>query len=441
MPIPAHHLAAYAVHHLGRAIYRRHRKKVLGLGAAALGYAGFRSFRKKKQKNKMPRRNRDQRGQRVDTFGRQYVPYAADGGSMANRKRRRTERSSNAGGNPSVMTYARMTTGRKKSLKSRAISLLRTTVVPYIDRWNALTSAYDSAGYYALSYTKVNPTDNAVMPVYTFELNQSFRTDAFSKLCPMLRLVRNDVSGNYEFVSQVCQLEENTGIVGTFRGEKQTNSIDPVSDPETSNYYHLDWTDIRMLITGPRKTATRVKVQLVRWIDDAATMPALYGNNGTIYTPHGYPTGEDLDRFNNHWQQFCAPLMNNPLSIRSAKNQAPLWTVIQSKTFEFQPRDTSEDGPTGGVGDSKVFKWFNRVGHTYDYNRAVLPANPDPDEEFNPNEWGTSNNQFDLVAKDKARLFLVISAYTPTGVDGTNLAPDVAASFDLVVRRKWLYNS
>lgn len=411
---------------------KRLARSYVALGAgSAFAYGTYRN---------MPRTSRDSHGRAIDQFGRSRSrPYAADGGSMANRKRRRT--SSAKYGNPSVMTYDNMSTGRHKSFSRRAMSLLKSTIQPYIDRWNALTTSYDSSGYYPLTYTKTSTVANTEFPVYTFELNSSFRDQGgVGAANPMLRLIRNDATGNYEFVTQVATNEESSATTRVMLPEYYTSTVSPVSAPDTTNFYHLDWTSIKMLITGPRKTATRVKLQLCRWIDDAATMPSFFAN-GTLSATNGYPTGEDLDRFNGHWQQFVAPLIGNPIASRTIKNSKPIWTVLQSKTFDFQPRDTSDDGPTGGVGDTKVLRWLNRVGHTYDFNRAALPANPDPDEERDPNEWGVSFGNNQIVAKDKARLFLVISAYTPVPADGTNLAPDVGASFDLQIRRKWYLNA
>lgn len=435
MPIPASHLVAYVGGRVVRALYKKYRKRAIAAGVAYLSYQAYKN---------MPRssgrmRGRDARRGESILYNRAR-PYEADGGSMSNNKRRRVRREPQSMNNPSVMTFASMTTGKHKSFRARSMSLLTKSVFPYIDRWNALTNAYDSSGYYPLTFTKVSVTDNSTWPVYTMELNSSFRSDAVGQVAPMLRLIRNDTTGNYEFVPQVHRDNEDTLDVRSFQNEYYTTNFNPVTVTPVNNNLHLDWTNIKMLITGPRKSATRVRVQLVRWTDDAATMPAYY-QTGALTARHGYPVGEDLDRFNAHWQQYCASLIGNPLSTRTAKNQKPLWQVLKSRVFEFQPRDTSEDGPTGGVGDSKVFKWFNRVGHTYDFNRAQLANNPDPDEEAFPNEWGVIANSFDIIAKDQARLFLVVSAYTPTGADGTNLAADVGASFDLQIRRKWYYAS
>lgn len=430
MPLPAtHHLVAWVAGSVIRAAYHRYKRRAIAAGAVYLSYKAYR---------RMPMRGRDARRGEARMYNRgRPRPYDADGGTMANNKRRKYN--PQPLGTGSVMTQSSMSTGRHKTFRNRSLSLLTTTVSPYIDRWNALTNAYDSAGFYPLTYTKVAPADNGVMPVYTFELNASYRTDAIGQVAPMLRLFRNDVTGNYEFTPQTQRNNEDTVAFSQMQAEYYP-SIAPLGVSNSNNNLHLDWTSIKMLITGPRKSATRVRVQLVRWTDDSATMPAYY-ETGAINSNHGYPAGEDLARFNAHWQQFCAPLIGNPLSTRTAKNQKPVWQVIKSRVFDFQPRDTSDDGPSGGVGDSKVFKWFNRVGHTYNYNRAQLPVNPDPDEEFAPNEWGTTTNSFDLVAKDQARLFLVFSAYTPVGADPTNQATDVGASFDLVVRRKWYFTA
>lgn len=343
-----------------------------------------------------------------------------------------------------------MATGRFKSYKQKVDSLVRTTIQPQIERFQWLTNTYEAGNAFKLTHTAggAGLTGVNYMPVYMFELNNCHNR-VFAKTgkfgCPGMRLFRNAATGAYQFDSLGVRNSEDNLVQYPWWVEFAYEN-----NENAQAHGYLDWVDIRLLIQGPRKTASRVTVQLIKFTDEDCMPPVFVtdssSNPPTIDTVRpGVVSGstEVYREWNNFWQAQCAPLLGNPLAFRKQAESDSKITVMKSITYSFQPRATDEDGPAGGVGDYRCVKWFNRVGHTYDFTSAKIDVNPDADEEINPQEHnGEREPTFTTSAKDRARMFLLIKAFTPTTAEATDpgLEADVACSFDIALRRKWYYS-
>lgn len=394
-----------------------------------------------------------------------------DMGTYTNRKSSATMGTQTEAIRPSggVLTFRSKKTGRRESEFKKMMKLMKANQQIFVDRWQRLSDPSDSSMSFNLSHVNSDAVTNNVgtstFPVYLFELNALNQNVVGNRggsgvstvlSSPMMQLARLDDATQDRFITQPLTgrgFDDTTDAYGwTF--EEQTNSA--VSIPVPIDRAYLDWVDLRIALMGARKYPSNVRIQIVRFTDEFA-QPAVWttltsttlpttGNNsanpratadwGTI-TP---AISSNFDEWNSHWVQYTAPLISHPLNVRK-KTSKSIWKVLHSKTFTFQPRDTSDDAPTGGVGDQVMFKWFNRIAKQYRYVQSGDNLDPTPDESHLPNEWGQlDSDRRDTHARPLARLFVVISGWSPGNFNPSVPADNVPA-FDILVRRKWTYPS
>ena len=90
-------------------------------------------------------------------------------------------------------------------------------------------------------------------------------------------------------------------------------------------------------------------------------------------------------------------------------------------------------------------KWFNRVEKNYKFTEVQdVSTQIDADEQLVPQEgFTTLAPQYTTSPHNKARLFLIISATVPvtnSTAQPVTAIPDVYASYDILLRRKWWFN-
>lgn len=385
----------------------------------------------------------------------------ADGGSVANSSYR-SKRARIV--SRTRMDYDRKVFGKFKSWSRKLNSLMRAATYPIIDRYSNLSSTYDNGGVYGLGFVNhsVNTTSFAY-PVYLFDLNSlpygnENGTTRYSM--PMMRLFRS--GANYQFVYQGLRGFDTDGNNNRYDWQVEYRA-ENTNFPSVENAF-LDWIDFRLMLNGPRKTHSKVTVQIVRFPDDDC-QPEAYkttdGSSASTTLPTGVVTtsygpanqADNISEWNNMWQEVCAPLISNPLVARPVQTVQRM-QILKSWTYMFQPRDTSEDGPTNGAGDVVACKYRYGVGKTFRYRKIPSTTGQvTAAEEDGPNDFGQVADaaDFQLHARPKARLFLLIKAYTPSratvadavGEDDTSTTMryvdyDFMASFDILVRRKWI---
>lgn len=403
--------------------------------AAELGYHGYHALKRMYSERSHNRRKRPFRGgyQVPDNF------YPEQPSKMP-------RHNGSAGSNPSVMTMSRVKSGRYKPFNKKMMSLMKASLVPYIDRWGVLTTTYDATGTWNLVNRTTDTNVTFEYPVFLYELNTAATSNTAAVGSPMMQLKRTTATGNYSFVPVIGSNADATANV--YAPYVEYNGDVSVAN-SNAPYGYLDWCDIRMTVTGPKKTSSKFKVQLIRFTDQSfqppcyTTLSATPTTLPTVKNGRDQPTaGDDLNEWNNFWQKFVAHLLGNPLNTRS-EPVGRKFTVLKTFGCTFQPRSTTDDSITGGTGDTKLVKWFNRVGKTFTYAQAdTQTTSVTTAEEINPTEAVTTittNN--DTHARPLARMFLLITGYTPVVADGTTdrALTDVGCSFDLLVRRKFYF--
>lgn len=351
-----------------------------------------------------------------------------------------------------VLRHYKKKTGRYKPFSAKVSALLKCQVAPQIESWRDLTNGYDAGGSKILSLAKADATTDTTFPVHIYELNNlnNKQSGALPGItgtgCWFLK--RQDTTGNFYLENLTHQNNDNSG--GTYGWEIDFRN--GANADNTTPYAYLDWVDIRLMFSGPRKYPCRVKVQLVRFLEEDCC-PGMYQTTNvvtvapTAATIRQDPTSrpDAVSEWNQMWLEYTGALLNNPINTRSQYHNGKKIAVLKSCQFDFQPRDTSDDGPTGGVGDVKVLKWFNRVEKNYKFTEVQdVSTQIDADEQLVPQEgFTTLAPQYTTSPHNKARLFLIISATVPvtnsTAQPVTSTA-DVYASYDILLRRKWWFN-
>lgn len=362
-----------------------------------------------------------------------------------------------------VQVYRKIKSGRRKSKSSAMMSMMKSVSVPQIHRFQNLTVANDAGGAYNLSYWNSNAAadlGDTALPVYFMDLNHLLANNVGGTMvydAPFRRLYRKDATaGNVDqFFTQVVFGRDNEDSANVYnwvleKGYNLTNADRGIRAA------YLNWVESRLLIYGARKYPSRVRVSLIRWTDTVtqarATVTATYQNpaptfiaarsstpdTGSLYTP---ATETDTQRdWNAFWLERTASMTSNPLTVRP-KGARPLFTVLKSHTYDFQPRSLDTDGPAGGVGEQVVLKWFHEVGKTFKFLHTTTSDQPNADEQSNPNEFPLQTfAELECVCAPRARMSLMIEGITQStsSADGD---PDTAPSFDMCVRRKWTFTA
>lgn len=403
--------------------------------AAELGYHGYHALKRMYSERSHNRRKRPFRGgYRVpDNF------YPEPPAKMPRYR-------GDAGANPSVLTMTRVKSGRRKSFARKMQSLMKASLVPYIDRFGVLTTTYDANNFYAMAYRTLDTNVTFELPVYLYELNTAAVSNTARVGSPLMQLKRVTATGNYIFVPV---LGSNSDASASPYAPYIEYNGDATVANSNAPYGYMDWADVRLAVQGPKKTYSKFTCQMIRFTDDSfqppcySTLFATPNTPPTVQNGRDQPTaGDDLNEWNSFWQEFCAHLLGSPLATRASR-VGRKFAVMKSYSCTFQPRSTTDDSITGGVGDSKQIKWFNHVGRTFTYAQAdTKTTTVTTAEEIVPGEAQDPQGTFvDTHARPRARQFLLLSAYTPVAADGTTdrAVTDVACTFDILVRRKFYF--
>lgn len=377
-----------------------------------------------------------------DTAARIYP----DGGTRANRSNTVWQTGTQTEamrGSSGILRTIRRKNGRRQPMQAKVNKLVKSLVNPAIENWRAMSNGYDLENTYILSAVQTAVGQPVDLPIYLFDLNHLYINQfaaTGSKYGAGSWRLRREAAGDYSLQAITHKDNDNAIDVYTWRTEQQANS----SGDNKTPYAFLDWIDIRALFNGPRKYPARVKIQMVSFTDPAVT-PGVWNTSNpttvpTASTNRPDPAGDDLQEWNAMWTELTAPLLANPINNRSHQSNGRRFRVIRSMTLEFQPRDTSDDGPTGGVGDMKVVKWFNNINRNYRFIETPSIQGVTTDEMITPQE-GFEGLQpvYNTSPGNRARIFLMISASVPFVGTSSGTTGDNWVSFDLNLRRKWLF--
>lgn len=366
-----------------------------------------------------------------------------DAGTRANTAWNTSTQTEAMNGSAGILRAVRRKDGRRKPYASKVNKLVKTLINPQIECWRALSNGYDAANTYQLS--TIQTVGSAVTcPVYLFELNNLY-TEQFNGAGSRFgagawRIVRS-VGGDFS-LSPIGR-QNNDNSAQTFLWDIETSNRAGLSTDGRTPFAYLDWVDIKLLINAPRKYPCVVTAQIVCFTDPAVT-PGVYQTTGPTVTPtvsasRPDPAGDDLVEWNNMWLEIVTPLLSNPIANRVNQHNGRRLKVLKSMTLKLQPRDTSDDGPTNGVGDMRVVKWFYNVNRLYKYlEPAAVGGQVTNDEMTVPQEtFSNVAPVYTTSAGNRARLFLLIKATTPTTASSDIASADDFASFDMNLRRKW----
>jgi len=394
--------------------------------------------------------NRNQRGEhtrkrsRIDPYGyRTAANIYPDGGTRSNTVWNTGTQTETMRGSSGVLRTIRRKNGRKQPMQAKVNKLVKSLVNPTIENWRAMSNGYDLENTYILSAIQSAAGQPVDLPIYLFDLNHLYVNQfsaSGSKYGAGSWRLRREAAGDYSLQAITHKDNDNAIDVYTWRTEQNYNTS---SDNKTA-YAFLDWIDIRALFNGPRKYPARVKIQMVSFTDPAVT-PGVWNTSNPTSAPAATtnrpdPAGDDLQEWNAMWTELTAPLLANPISNRNAQSNGRRFRVIRSMTLEFQPRDTSDDGPTGGVGDMRVVKWFNNINRNYKFLETPATTGVTTDEMITPQE-GFEGLQpvYNTSPGNRARIFLMISASVPFVGTNSGTTGDNWVTFDLNLRRKWLF--
>lgn len=348
----------------------------------------------------------------------------------------------------------------------------------YIDRFNYASLSTVPYGAMFLDYIPdASPTATLnYLPVYTFDLT-SFPnymlapTSAAAPTVPdtygpvvarrLCRLLNDTIvypyakAGDYTTAGHPHRDREDAAFVYTWQTERR----DAVSPSFNSESVFLDWVDIRMVMYGATQHPTWVQVQLVSFDEEycpatqvvtGATADLMEASGtfinfedepGRIFGPAaaGANTIEPhVERWNNMWAECTDRLLGNPITKRGQERAPSRLRILYSKTFEFQPTQTTESDATP---HEHQFNLFWNAQRTVDLtNNAYGTAEVTVAEAVNPNEWERYLGGAKTCSpKHPQRVFLLVKGHTPQaatfGSAGT-VKNAFAPSFDLIIRRK-----
>lgn len=358
--------------------------------------------------------------------------------------------------------------GKRLTKYERQYKTVAAHMQRYIERFQRCSAGNSTVGAYALSYFRSGAAGTPYrMPVYLFDLtavnNNVYVPDTGSLiLCGGAvgsRLARDQGTGivapqrHSFFTEKIEGLGSEGTAVSQWTLEDRSTSTTSIG---TSSL--INWFDIRMMFYGACKRPSRVRVDIVRFTEDAVCPTALYQrlDNGNTYYQHVEPRDSELNEgdhkmWDDMWLQWTSQLIGNPISRRGTGKKAPI-DVMYSKTFDFQPTVSTEDDRRGHQREFYLRYNVDKV-HMYDEGGIQeVTTDIDPgvpvvndaipqvtaDEMINPNKW--SNNDRSLNScfpANKGRTFLIVSGMTmEQNADGTDFDADKHASFDIILRRK-----
>lgn len=341
------------------------------------------------------------------------------------------------------LEFNRVKSGKKikASRKRAAISKVLSTYE--IHNFRYVTSSYSGAGAYPLTFVDLGAGASYGLPVYMFDLSMLRRNDSASGAtvqfgCPFQRLTVSS-TGSYSTLLVQGRDTNDTVLQNGFNVEAMNNTV--AADTQSGSVF-LDYANIRLLAYGPLNCASYLRLQLVQFPDSSISPGQRVATTQVAAPTFGEPepTGTALNEWNAMWAEYTAPLLGNPIAVRNVNHMKNM-KIISTKTFHFEPRNNTVDGPTALTGNQQVIKWFHRINKLMEYQSVGADLSVNGAETINPQETSEnvpgSTSRFPYCRDAPKRLYLIISAYTPVTADAvTNTAQKVGCSFDLNISRK-----
>jgi len=197
----------------------------------------------------------------------------------------------------------------------------------------------------------------------------------------------------------------------------------------------LDWARMRFTFYGAKNRPMQVRLRLVRFKDEC-----MQPENCT--TSAMVPATEEYQK-NSAWYTYMKSLVSHPIAGGSCPVLNKMMTIVASKTFNFQPSNTTDSDPDP---EHKTVDWFRRVSARLDYkgqaqNMVHLNNTGVNDGLQTAVDVGSAYYIGTRPANVKHNLYIMIDCNSygavPTVVGATGDAggPDVAstdaASFDM----------
>jgi len=350
--------------------------------------------------------------------------------------------------------YTKDRVGKKLDKAQRIMKLLASQVTYKVDRFGALSQTTDNESFYQLnSYLDgTAPNRYTFLPVYAMNLtcvNQKDSLPATGNIpSPFQRLVFWENGDQFRW----------SPIAGLLAGSRDatpllTYNYEPMTQPVASsvggepfdNTYQafVGKVKIGMVITGARKFATTVWVQIVQFTDENLGPPllasAVLGGSATPANPTALETlstdGNDLATHKKFWLDQTNGLLENPLADRTVGRQ-PGMRVLYSKRFNYNPTLTTE---SDAGGHETVFKLNYNMDKVVNYMQK-----PDTGDivdidlaSVNAKDISQGNTSLYPDTHKKGRVYLLIKAAVPAVAP---VFPSVAnydnyPTFDLSVQR------
>lgn len=347
--------------------------------------------------------------------------------------------------------------GRKLDKVQKVMKLLASSMVTKVDRYGALTDQTQNKSYYVSSahYTGTAGSRITYLPVYAMDLtclNQKTVSSAlgggnsFSK--PFMRLQFNESTDNYSWTpvaglhsSSTDAAPVTTWSYETIAGYTNASGTTPSVASENVERALLGKCRIGLYLTGARKYASTVWVQVVQFTDDLFC-PPLWGtsvaeNQGAQLEDWPSAEANESVRQKEFWLQQTQFLLENPLNKRTLVKRVPGMKVLFNKKFVFQPTATTENDPSG---HEFVMDLKYHIDKVVDYRN--LPSVDDTVDvnlgDLNRVQNSLTTNELNLAPVPKGRVYLLIRSTAPSVLSA---APTTAeeydnfCSFDLQVTR------
>lgn len=326
---------------------------------------------------------------------------------------------------------------KKKVIKDRSAPIPRRKLGEIVVRQNMITNVFNykaldtdfdgNQGYNVLS--KVNPsgTGNLITywPVYAYNLTTIVQGGTGPS--PFYRLYSTNIN-------QMKWVQRNgLDAAGLSNNALQLRTVGGVGAGVAQEKSFLDWVRIRATLYGAKNRPMTIRMRLVRFLDESAA-------------PEQTLSTTEQTQGNAFWYAYIKSLVAHPISGGSSPVLNKNLKVLASKTFQFQPSN-STDLDTDP--QHKTIDWFRRMALRLSYaggqqsstafsNTSVVNAGIQS-QDAGLTHLGTRPSK----VQDNVYLLIDCNAYGPTptvgGADGQAGSPDVtsddAASFDINIEQ------
>lgn len=350
--------------------------------------------------------------------------------------------------------YSKDKVGKKLDKVQRMMKMLAAQVSYRVDRFGALTDTTSNDGFYDLnSYISGGAGSRVTaLPVYALDLTAQNQKDYVTAAtnCPAIFSRLNFFEATDDF-----RWTQITGLIGQTRdaaplltyGWEPILGANPValggepSDNVANGF--IGNVKIGMVITGARKFATTVWVQLVQFTDENLGPQQFGSPNVGGFSAPAVPTAietasTDIQEAATHkkfWLEQTQGLLENPLN-RKVTGRTPGMKVLYSKRFNYNPTLTTENDAGG---HESVFKLNYNMDKVVNYQ--VKPDNTQINDldlaEVNAIQQVSTNKSLYVNTVRKGRVYLLIKAGVPAvaASDPGVTTYDNYPTFDLQVNR------